>query len=161
VTDTPALDDHAMLRHLVDQREIEAIIADYAEALDTRDGRLWLSVFHDDAVYDVDFPPAVVSGHDALRAWAEDVFRFRTISHLTGNHRIDLIDATTAKAIGRGLGLFTLEDGTVMLASARLIDRFSKRDGKWRIAHRKVNISSAFALNGATELALDGAGQSH
>ena len=88
--------------------------------------------------------------------WARGPWKFQAITHLTANHRIDFIDGSNATGIGHGLGLFKLEDGTTVLATARLKDRYECRDGAWKIASRKVAIVSSFALKDATALILNG-----
>lgn len=138
------------------RQQIETALADYAIGIDDRNAERWLAAFHDDAVFDVDFPPAVLEGHAAILKWAEEVWRFHTITHMTGNHRIDLVDESHAEGMGRGIGLFKLEGGEVMLASARLKDRYLKRGGDWRIAYRKVSITSSFHLEQTVDLILNG-----
>jgi gamma-hexachlorocyclohexane dehydrochlorinase len=136
--------------------QIEQALADYAIGLDDRDADRWLAAFHDDAVFDVDFPPAILTGHAAILGWAQEVWRFQAITHLTGNHRIDQIEGDHAKGIGCGHGLFKLPDGQTILASARLLDRYERREGVWRIARRKVGVTSSFRLDGSTDLILNG-----
>lgn len=135
---------------------IETALADYAIGIDERDPDRWLSAFHEDAVLDVAFPQAVLKGHAEILAWAKGLFRFQSLAHLTGNHRITFIDDGRAEGICGGLGLFKLEDGTVTLASARLTDHYARRDGHWRIQHRTMRLTSCFQLNGAVDLIAQG-----
>ena len=135
--------------------EIQNVLADYALGIDQRDPARWLSAFHNDAVFEVGFPLAVLRGHDEILAWAEDVWRFQTISHITSSHHI-VVTGDHGEGTGRGVGLFKLEDGQVMLASARLEDVYLKRDAEWRILKRKVEIISSFILKDAIGVMLNG-----
>ena len=138
------------------QLQIEAVLADYAMGIDERDAARWLSAFHDDAVFDVDYPQAVLRGHEEIENWVREAWRFQTISHLTGNHHITLVDETSGHGLGRGLGLFKIEDGSVVLATARLEDRYEKRAGVWKLSFRRVTLISSFRLEGAAALILNG-----
>ena len=156
--DRPSRDSdmtQAML-DLLARSEIDRVLADYAHGIDNRDEALWLSAFHHDATYEVGFPSASITGHEQILAWVREPWRFQTITHITGNHRVDLVDDMNATGIGRGVGIFKLENGSVMLATAKLEDRYLKRDGAWKLSYRKVSIISSFLLNDVTDLILNG-----
>ena len=155
-TNQPAKELQRRLDELTARLEIESALHDYSVGIDDRDPQRWLSAFHEDAVFDVDFPPAVLHGHQEILRWAQGVWEFQTISHLTGNHRITLVDTDTATGVGHGLGIFKLLDGAVILANARLEDRYARRDGNWKILRRKVGLVSSFRLNEVTDLILNG-----
>jgi hypothetical protein len=70
-----------------------------------------------------------------------------------------VLDRDNASGRGRGVGIFKVKDGSVILATATLDDRYLKRDGVWRISYRKVTIISSFLLNDATALILNGVAQ--
>lgn len=144
------------ISRVIARQAIDLALNDYTIGIDDRDAARWLNAFHVDAVFDVDFPRAVLKGHEAILAWAREAWLFQTISHLTGNHRIEFVDNTHATGIGRGLGIFKLEDGTTVLATARLDDQYESRSGAWKIASRKVFLISSFALRDATPLILNG-----
>ena len=152
------LDMSRALRWLVARSEIDRALADYAHGIDGRDEALWLGAFHHDATYEVGFPHASVVGHAQILDWVREPWRFQTITHITGNHRVDMIDDTSATGLGRGVGIFKLEDGGVMLATAKLEDRYLKRNGAWKLSHRKVSIISSFLLDNVTDLILNGVG---
>ena len=146
--------DSTTLTWLLAQKEIEAVLADYAIGMDDRDTERLLSAFAEDAVLDA--AKGVLEGHAAILEWAEEAFKAQTMAHLTGNHRIDIIDEKSAKGVGGGFGLSKLEDGTVVLAFARLIDRYSKINRKWRISYRKIHLMSSFKLNDPIDLIING-----
>lgn len=145
--------------HLVARSEIGKALNDYVLGIDGRDKGRWLAAFHEDAIYEVDFPKAVAKGHEEILSWVREPWEFQTITHITGNHHVDLIDGDKATGRGRGVGIFKIEDGSVILATATLDDRYSKRGGIWRISYRKVTIISSFLLKDATALILNGVAQ--
>jgi gamma-hexachlorocyclohexane dehydrochlorinase len=146
----------AIIARLAARQEIEGALANYSIGIDDRDPARWLSAFHTDAVFDVDFPKAVLKGHEAILNWAHDPWRFQAITHLTGNHRIDFSDDLNAQGIGHGIGIFKLEDGTTILATARLEDNYQRQEGAWKISRRKVAIVSSFVLTDAQAVMLNG-----
>lgn len=144
------------LSTLVARSEIDRALTDYAHGIDGRDEAQWLSAFHHDAIYDVGFPSASMIGHEKILEWVRGPWLFQTITHITGNHRVDMVDDVNATGVGRGVGIFKLEDGSVVLATAKLEDRYQNRDGAWKISYRKVSIISSFQLNNVTDLILNG-----
>lgn len=148
-------DDGAILARLFAQKEIEAVLADYAIGLDDSDTDRFISAFHDDAVLEA--AAGRVEGRAAILKWAEQVFHHRTMAHLTGNHRIEIIDERAATGVGSGYALSSQEDGTVVLAFGRLTDRYSMVNGKWRISYRNIHVMSAFKLGDTTALIINGA----
>jgi SnoaL-like protein len=144
---------------LIARSEIGKALNDYVLGIDGRDKSRWLAAFHEDAIYEVDFPKAVVKGHEEILSWVREPWEFQTITHITGNHHIDAIDNDYASGRGRGVGIFKIKDGSVILATATLDDRYLKRGGAWKISYRKVTIISSFLLNDATALILNGVAQ--
>lgn len=149
--------DADTVRRLAYRFEIDRILADWLHGIDGRDEGLWLSAFHADGIFEVDAPAACAEGHAAILQWAYDhPWRFQTISHITCAHRVDFIDDHHATGLGRGAGVFKTEDGSVLLTTGRLDDRYTKRDGVWKIAHRKVSVLSGFTLTDAKDVVLNG-----
>ena len=141
---------------LIARADIDHVLANWVHGLDTRNEGLWLSVFHDDGVFEVDAPAALAEGRDAILLWAREPWRFQTITHITGAHQIEFSDCEHATGVGRGVGIFKIENGALMLTTGKLEDRFVKKDGVWKLSYRKVNIISSFLINGATDLILNG-----
>jgi hypothetical protein len=152
-------DWRSQLARLTAQSDIKKALDDYVLGIDGRDKARWLAAFHPDAVYEVDYPKAVVKGHEEILQWVREPWEFQTITHITGNHHIEVLDDTHASGEGRGVGIFKIKDGSTILATAKLEDRYLKRDGVWRISYRKVIIISSFMLGAATALILNGVAQ--
>ena len=130
----------AELQRLLDEREIERRLADYCRGVDRGDAELVASVYHPDGTDDhgsfrglgIDFAAYVT------RRLAE---RYDATMHTVTNAVIDFTGPDTAqvecyvcarhrRADDRGAVLETF--------GGRYIDRFERRDGRWRIGHRTV-----------------------
>lgn len=129
----------AALQGLLDHRAIEDVILRYGRATDRCDEALLRSMFHDDATE---------SHGGLLQGSAADFCRhaielLRTVgptAHYMTNIVIEL-NGDTAFAETYGLAMHRiLVDGAPYdsLFAGRLLDRFERRDGTWRIAHRDV-----------------------
>jgi len=128
------------LRRLLDERAIERCLVDYCRGVDRGDAALVASVYHPDGTDDhgsfkglgVDFAQHVV------RRLAE---RYEATMHTIGNPRIEFsapdVAHVESHVCARHRG--TDEDGTLLMTfGGRYVDRFERRDGEWRIAHRTV-----------------------
>lgn len=145
------------LIHKIEARlDIETALADYCIGIDDRDPDRWVSAFHHDAVFDVDYPAQICRGHAAIIAWVQGPWGFDAISHLSGNSRIQFIDETHAEGIAHATAMFRLKDGSSLLGTARYSDKYSAIDGIWRIAYRKVHVVQMGAYTSVTYIILNG-----
>lgn len=127
-----------------DREEIAEVLAQYCIAADQRDEARLRDCFHADSTHDHEFIGAssVFCGFamkilDSLEATHHQI---GTISiqvegevaqarcHFTAYHRL-------APGVETVFG--TKPEGGDVIIGGRYIDRFEKRDGKWRIAHRQ------------------------
>ena len=137
------------LQRLIDREEIRDTMARYARGVDRADWDLVRSTYHADAFDDHgDFKGDV----DGFIAFAQD----RTGSlpqcmHFLGNCLIEFADADTAAVETYFMTAHTLDEagrkaygagdgsGAAQLSSfGRYVDRFERRDGAWKVAHRIV-----------------------
>ncbi len=102
-------DTDVLLRRLVDESDIRAVLARYARGIDRFDMDMVRSCYHEDAT-------------DAHGHYNGDIEGFIEYS-LAWADKIE--DGEGAKPMDR-------------LANIRYVDLFERRDGAWRIAHRKV-----------------------
>lgn len=138
-TTTPA-ETEALLRQLLDEREIRSVITRFARASDRNDLDLIASCYHPDAVdahghYNGDVPGFV----EYCRRFLAKV---TSITHFVGQSTIEL-DGDEAWVETYCLCLIRMpgDDPAVpvdRLANIRYVDLFARRDGAWRIARRKV-----------------------
>jgi ketosteroid isomerase-like protein len=130
-----------LLRELLDEREIREVLYRYCHAIDRVDKEELRSVYHEDAYDD----HGVFSG--PASEFVEWVFPQMTeatiaISHLVGNVRIELRgDVAFVESYYQSISQMRVPEGArprLRSAGGRYVDRFERRDGVWRIAHRRV-----------------------
>jgi hypothetical protein len=127
------------LRVLLDTQEIHEVLMRYSRGIDRCDSELLHSVYHPDATDDhgmftgkaVDFIPW------ALNALVRD----EGTSHYIANELIE-VDGDVAHCESYFFGIHRRQNKegitTDLVFSGRYADRFERRDGAWKIAHRQV-----------------------
>jgi ketosteroid isomerase-like protein len=115
---------------------IEDCLKRFARAVDRQDWALARSLYHDDAFDDHGFfkgPPDAFLAHiRGLHAQQEHSMHFNT------NVLIEFRSREQAMVETYVLVLQRFRDGVRKTASARYLDRFEKRGGEWRVAHRTL-----------------------
>jgi ketosteroid isomerase-like protein len=144
----PALGDDATVQKLLDRAEIEALVARYVTALDTRDADAYASVFAEDAVFEL--PGAVHRGRAEIRKIVTDLQESRArneaagrpsanLYHVMSNTSIEIIDATNARHQSYAQTVRAAENGQFIVGfMGRYEDVLVKRDGRWQIQSRKL-----------------------
>jgi hypothetical protein len=128
----------AELRALLDKQAIQEVLARYVRAIDRRDETLLRSVFHADAV-----DHHVGHRHPASEfcAWAiEFVSAMGPVAHYLSPPLIEL-DGDVARSECYALAFHRLNHAGETfdnVIGARVLDRFERRAGDWRIAWRRV-----------------------
>lgn len=128
----------AELRALLDKQAIHEVLLRYARAIDRRDAELLRSVFHPDAT-----DHHVGSRLDAAEFCAlamELVGRMGAVAHYMGTPLVEL-HGDVALSECYAIAFHRLErDGVAFddFIGARVLDRFERRAGEWRIAQRRV-----------------------
>jgi ketosteroid isomerase-like protein len=127
------------LRVLLDKQEIHEVLMRYSRGIDRCDAELLHGVYHPDATDDhgmftgkaADFIPW------ALAALVKD----DGSSHYIANELIE-VDGDVAHCESYFFGIHRRQgkDGTTadLVFSGRYADRFERRNGAWKIAHRQV-----------------------
>lgn len=131
--------DPEKIERMLARDEIREVLARYARGVDRGDGSLLKSCYHEDAIEEH-------GGNYTGNAFAyvdgaiPRIERLGPMQHLLGTSHIEF-DGDTARvetyiwtflrvqADGRDLDTFT---------GGRLIDRFERRNGAWKIAHRRT-----------------------
>lgn len=144
----PAVADTDALQKLVDKAEIEALVARYVTALDTRDAEAYAGVFTEDAEFDVS--GTVHKGRAAIRKIVTDLQASRarneaagtpspTLYHVMANTSIDVLDEANARHQSYAQTVRAGEDGRFIIGfMGRYEDVLVKRDGRWLIQSRKL-----------------------
>ena len=128
------------LRQLLDERAILRRLTDYCRGVDRCDAALVASVYHPDGTDD----------HGSFKGLGRDFAeyvttrlaeRYEATMHTIGNPIIDFTGPDSADVECHVCARQRrAEDGQVVLETfgGRYVDRFERRDGEWRIAHRTV-----------------------
>jgi len=124
----------ARLQALLDKQEIYEVLTRYCRGVDRGDVEMISSVYHDDAVDD----HGIFKGRGVdFAEWIVDFLKdIRQCQHLIGNVKIEL-DGDVAWCETYCLSIS--DDGKQhQTVFNRYIDRFERRRGEWRIAHRLI-----------------------
>jgi hypothetical protein len=122
------------LNALIDKQEITEVIYRLARGLDRCDEALLRGCYHADATDD----------HGIFKGAAEDFFPWvipmlrgmESTMHFIGNVLIELTGADAARAESYFTAYHRIAGPTDMIVAGRYLDRFTRRAGEWRIAHR-------------------------
>ena len=129
--------DRLALRELVDA---------YAHCADRRDAKGQMALFTDDTRFVVymdaksDVPSQELQGRDALAPVFDNLNQYQATTHFNGQSTI-VLDGTEATGVSYCLAHHVSVYGSersLMIASLRYLDRFTKIDGAWYFAHRRL-----------------------
>lgn len=141
-----AADEASLLQQVADRAEIQEVAYRYIMALDTRDPDMYLSVFTEDAEYDVE--GTIYRGHEELRGIVTGLQSSRDAAIAAGrpvvdlyhsnlNPVIELVSATEARYYAYWQTLRKGDDNAMRIGGmGRIEDTMVKTNGKWRIRKR-------------------------
>jgi ketosteroid isomerase-like protein len=137
------------LQKLIDESAIRRLLAQYPHALDRQDHELLASLFHPDAIDD----------HGPYNGSAEGFVEFMKERGMSGHHWMhhngtQLVDIqgdvafteTYTLAFFREPAPDGKQSNREIFLRVRYLDRVEKREGQWRIAHRRVAYSPCHVL---------------
>lgn len=128
------------LQRLVDEAEIRRVVCQYARAVDRCDWELLRSCYH----------PGAIDDHGAFHGTVDELIglleleEWESTDHFVANQLVDFEEdgdvawvETYVYALHRSR---TARDEPLIdaIGNGRFFDRFERRDGEWRIAHRRV-----------------------
>jgi ketosteroid isomerase-like protein len=129
--------DRLALRELVDA---------YAHCADRRDAKGQMALFTDDAHFVVymdaksNIPSQEFKGRDALAPVFENLNQYVATTHFNGQSTV-VLDGTEATGVSYCVAHHVSVRGSersLMIASLRYLDRFTKIDGAWYFAQRRL-----------------------
>jgi ketosteroid isomerase-like protein len=132
------------LQRLLDEAAIKAVHIRYCRGIDRMDWELVRSCYHPDAIDDHgDYVGGIDGFIDYCKAGAPT---FTSTSHFTGNQLVE-VDGDVAFAEHYARAIHRMPAGPEapereLVAHCRYVDRFERRDGEWRIAHRVIVVDS-------------------
>ena len=127
------------LETLLAKEAIREVLAAYARAIDRADGPLLKSCYHPDAIeeHGGNFTG---NAHEYVDVAIPRVLKMGVMQHLLGTSHIDLQgEQAWVETYIWTFARFTSGERQVdTFTGGRLIDRFERRNGQWRIAHRRT-----------------------
>jgi hypothetical protein len=129
-----------------DRLALRELFDAYAHCADRRDAEGQKALFTEDtrfAVYmdgEGSEPTYVLQGREALTPVFEDLNRYEATMHFNGQSTVTIDgNHATGESYTIANHVFT-EDGNrkIMIASLRYLDTFTKNDGQWYFAERKL-----------------------
>jgi hypothetical protein len=128
------------LQQLVDEAAIRKVLVRYSRAIDRLDWDLLRTCYHADAIDDHGLYRGDVEGFiDLLKV---KLLLDESTTHFLGNQEIevegDVAFAETACVARHRTAAVDGAPATDYFGFLRYCDRFERRDGEWRIAHRVV-----------------------
>ncbi len=128
--------DTAELRAVMDKSALRDIAMRYARAIDRRDRELLISCYHDDAI---DHHGTLFrDGPVAYADWQPEIMApFAVTAHyiLNTDYRLD---GDKAEGELYFIAYHRLSEGKEAIVGGRYQDRYERRNGEWRIAHRMI-----------------------
>jgi hypothetical protein len=139
MTDAEFRDLQSQVRDLSDRQAINDVLVRYTAAFDAKDIDLLRTVFHPDGIdHHQGFDPMTA---ETFLGMAEPMFAsLGPTAHYVAGTRIEL-DGDSATARYRAVAFHRLGTGAQAFDSvmgARIVDRLERRNGEWRISHRRV-----------------------
>jgi ketosteroid isomerase-like protein len=139
---------HARLQRVVDEAEIRRVMCDYARGVDRCDWELVRGCYHPDAIDEHGQARSVDEFIEWMRPQVEQL---ESTSHVLGNQLVDFDEDGDVAWVETYLCVLRRTRPTDELpaldifGNGRYFDRFERRDGEWRIAHRTVIFRAARA----------------
>jgi hypothetical protein len=129
-----------------DRLALRELFDAYAHCADRRDAEGQKALFTDDtrfAVYmdgEGSEPTYVLQGREALTPVFDDLNRYEATTHFNGQSTVTINgNLATGESYTIAHHLFTEDgDSKIMIASLRYLDTFTKDDGRWYFAERKL-----------------------
>jgi hypothetical protein len=120
---------------LADIHAIENVAKRYSRGVDRLDAECMKSAYWPDAVDD--HGVFVGNAWEFVDHCMVSHLRWRSTMHCVYNHYVELIDADNARGESYNVTHLFRADADVMDTwFGRYLDRYEKREGEWRIAHR-------------------------
>ena len=132
--------DAARVARMLARDEIREVLARYARGVDRGDGPLLKSCYHPDAVEEHGGNSAG-NAFDSADGAIPRIRAMGTMQHLLGTSHIEFDgDVAWVETYLWTFARFATPDGGSLdtFTGGRLVDRFERRDGAWKIAHRRT-----------------------
>lgn len=132
------------LRRLLDEAAIKKVHIRYCRGIDRMDWELIRSCYHPDAIDD---HGEYVGGIDGFIEYCKaGCPTFVSTTHMTGNQLVEVDgDSAWAEHYARAFHRVAADENGPerdLVVNTRYVDRFERRGGEWKIAHRTVVVDT-------------------
>ncbi len=141
----------ARIDKLESRAALRDLVTDYCLGFDNRNWDQFISIWHNDAIWEIGPPFGTFNGHEGIREAVFDILYpvWRESHHLTSNLRLEFGSPDRAKGVCNVDCMGATNDDIVQMISATYSDDFERRDGVWKIAKRSVVIHYFNPIPGA------------
>jgi ketosteroid isomerase-like protein len=134
---------------------IQRLLADYADAVGTRDQAAWAATWTADCVWHLSGGRSSVGRDQTVELWVSAIARYPWVSQLVTNTIIDLDSADTAHGRCTILEFNRLADGSGAMHVGTYDDRYRKTGERWQFAERKLHLMYRGPLDPGTVIPLN------
>ena len=129
-----------------DRLALRELVNEYAHCADRRDAKGQLALFTEDTHFVVyidaksENPSQELQGREALAPVFDNLNQYEATTHFNGQSTV-VLDGTEATGVSYCLAHHVSvhrSERSLMIASIRYLDRFTKLDGIWYFAQRKL-----------------------
>lgn len=131
---------------------IRDLVSDYCHGFDKRDFARFLAIWWEDCRWEIGPPFGAFEHHDGIRTAVHEVLwpAWSHTLHLTTNLRVEFTDRDHATGVSDVQCMGSLAgETTCTVVGASYFDDYERRDGTWRIKHRRVRIHYFNPIPGA------------
>ena len=130
------------LETLYSRIEIGDLVSDYCHGVDKHDLDRFSRIWHDDAVWEIGPPFGDFTGRDSICAALVDHIwpAWRETHHWTTNLVLEFDGPNHARGVCDVNCNGASPEGVMQVVAATYRDRFERRDGRWAIAVRRVDM---------------------
>lgn len=127
------------------------LVTDYCLGFDNHDWARFISIWHEDAVWEIGPPFGTFTRHAGIHKAVHEILYpvWRETHHLTSNLRLNFDDEDHARGVCNVDCMGATKDDVVQMISATYADDFERRGGVWKIAKRRVTIHYFNPIPGA------------
>jgi hypothetical protein len=128
------------LAAFLDKAEIHDVLMRYGRGVDRADGELLKSCYHPDAIEEHG-STYIGPAHAYIEGAVQRIPKMGVMAHYICNVYVDLEEQDLAYVESYVLTFARFKKGEEnwdTLTGGRLVDKFERRDGAWKIAHRKM-----------------------
>ncbi len=128
------------------------LVSDYCHGFDKRDYDRFLTIWWEDCVWDIGPPFGRFEAHSGVHEAVHEVLwpAWRETHHLTTNLHLEFSDPDNARGVCDVDCMGMLVDSPdCQIVGATYTDHFQRRDGRWKILERTVQIHYFNPIPGA------------